>query len=75
MRSVTEGEEARRSRSLPSSPSVAFGATSPWRGRIGEWRSGIRPARAAGMERKGFKGVDRRTLLIGGGAGIGLVVA
>ncbi|MBA4760333.1 molybdopterin cofactor-binding domain-containing protein [Sphingomonas sp.] len=27
------------------------------------------------MERTGFKGIDRRTLLIGGGAGIGLIVA
>ena len=27
------------------------------------------------MERKGIKGIDRRTLLIGGGAGIGLLVA
>lgn len=33
MRSMTEGEEALTSRHA-SSPSDAFGATSPWRGRI-----------------------------------------
>jgi hypothetical protein len=33
MRSLTEGEDARTIVGA-SSPSVAFGATSPWRGRI-----------------------------------------